>query len=152
MKKSLSNILAITSIIFITSSCNSDDSDSREVMVEITELPEQSRTFLQTNFNGFQVNRATKDVSSFDEYYEIFVNNGITIDFNRIGEWTEVDGNGLSIPTSFIDEEIVSYINTNYPTFPIENIDKKPYGYDVDLINNTELRFDTSGNFIGLGN
>ena len=149
MTKNILNLLAVASLIFSISACNSDDSDSREVIVEVAELPEQSRNFLETNFNGFQVNRATKDVSSFDEYYEIFVNNGITIDFNRIGEWTEVDGNGLSIPTSFIDEEIVSYINTNYPTFPIENIDKKPYGYDVDLINNTELRFDTSGKLIG---
>ena len=149
MKKNILNLLAVASLIFSTSACNSDDSDSREVIVEVAELPEQSRNFLETNFNGFQVNRATKDVSSFDEYYEIFVNNGITIDFNRIGEWTEVDGNGLSIPTSFIDEEIVSYINTNYPTFPIESIDKKPYGYEVDLINNTELRFNTSGKLIG---
>ena len=149
MKKNILNLLAVASLIFSTSACNSDDSDSREVIIEVAELPEQSRNFLETNFNGFQVNRATKDVSSFDEYYEIFVNNGITIDFNRIGEWTEVDGNGLSIPTSFIDEEIVSYINTNYPTFPIESIDKKPYGYEVDLINNTELRFNTSGKLIG---
>ena len=149
MKKNILNLLAVASLIFSTSACNSDDSDSREVIVEVAELPEQSRNFLETNFNGFQVNRATKDVSSFDEYYEIFLNNGITIDFNRIGEWTEVDGNGLSIPTSFIDEEIVSYINTNFPTFPIENIDKKPYGYEVDLINNTELRFNTSGKLIG---
>mgnify|MGYP003526165418 FL=1 len=149
MKKNILNLLAVASLIFSTSACNSDDSDSREVIIEVAELPEQSRNFLETNFNGFQVNRATKDVSSFDEYYEIFVNNGITIDFNRIGEWTEVDGNGLSIPTSFIDEEIVSYINTNFPTFPIENIDKKPYGYEVDLINNTELRFNTSGKLIG---
>ena len=149
MKKNILNLLAVASLIFSTSACNSDDSDSREVIVEVAELPEQSRNFLETNFNGFQVNRATKDVSSFDEYYEIFLNNGITIDFNRIGEWTEVDGNGLSIPTSFIDEEIVSYINTNYPTFPIESIDKKPYGYEVDLINNTELRFNTSGKLIG---
>ena len=149
MKKNILNLLAVASLIFSTSACNSDDSDSREVIIEVAELPEQSRNFLETNFNGFQVNRATKDVSSFDEYYEIFLNNGITIDFNRIGEWTEVDGNGLSIPTSFIDEEIVSYINTNYPTFPIESIDKKPYGYEVDLINNTELRFNTSGKLIG---
>lgn len=149
MKNNILYILAITSIIFTINSCRSENSENSEVRIEITELPEQSRNFLETNFNGFQVNRATKDVSSFDEYYEIFVNNGITIDFNRIGEWTEVDGNGLSIPTSFIDEEIVSYINTNYPTFPIENIDKKPYGYEVDLINNTELRFNTSGKLIG---
>ena len=149
MKNNILYILAITAIIFTINSCRSENSENSEVRIEITELPEQSRNFLETNFNGFQVNRATKDVSSFDEYYEIFLNNGITIDFNRIGEWTEVDGNGLSIPTSFIDEEIVSYINTNFPTFPIENIDNKPYGYEVDLINNTELRFNTSGKLIG---
>lgn len=152
MKKNTLSLLAVASLIFSTSSCNSDDSDSPEVIVEITELPEQSRTFLETNFNGFLVNRVTKDISSIDEYYEIFINNGITIDFNQTGEWTEVDGNGQSIPTGFIDEDIVNYTSMNFPSFPIENIDKKLYGYDVDLTNNTELRFDTSGNYIGLGN
>ena len=152
MKKNILNLLAVASLIFSTSACNSDDSDSREVIVEVAELPEQSRNFLETNFNEIQAIRIEKDIHSIEEYYEVYFNNGIQVDFSANGEWTEVDGNGLSIPTSFIDEEIVSYINTNYPTFPIENIDKKPYGYDVDLINNTELRFDTSGNFIGLGN
>ncbi|MFA4870811.1 MAG: PepSY-like domain-containing protein [Pedobacter sp.] len=142
---------AVVSLAFTAISCSKDD-DHSESLIQKSELASEARTFVDTYFSGSQVLRVEKDTRSTDEYYEIYFEGGIVADFNQSGKWTEVDGNNQPIPTGFILPAIVDYVTMNYATSAIESIDKKPYGFDVDLLNNTELRFSSTGVFLGLEN
>ncbi|MFV0228690.1 PepSY-like domain-containing protein [Empedobacter falsenii] len=115
-------------------------------------MPLQANNFIETYFVTATVAKVEKDIRSLDEFYEVRLADGTQIDFNETGIWTEVDGKNKSIPTQFINENIVKYVITNYTTTTIEGIDKKTYGFDVDLVNNTELRFDINGKFLGFDN
>ncbi|HNQ26728.1 MAG TPA: PepSY-like domain-containing protein [Aquaticitalea sp.] len=153
MKKLVLATTAILVLAFTGVSCSSDDDDNAsETIIDYSELSVECTTFVETYFNGYEVLRVEKGPYSVDEYYEITFVGGTQIDLNASCEWTEVDGNDQAIPTGFINTSIVEYVSTNYPTTAIESIDKKTYGFDVDLVDGTELRFDSEGNFLGLDN
>src|SRR5215217_7007166 len=92
---------AAVSLAFTAISCSKDD-DHSESLIQQGELASEARTFVDTYFSGSQVLRVEKDTRSTDEYYEIYFEGGIVVDFNQSGKWTEVDGNNQAIPTGFI--------------------------------------------------
>ncbi|MFV0180300.1 PepSY-like domain-containing protein [Empedobacter falsenii] len=144
--------ITVVSIAFTVTSCSSDDDNNHKTIIQVSELPLQANNFIETYFVTATVAKVEKDIRSLDEFYEVRLADGTQIDFNETGIWTEVDGKNKSIPTQFINENIVKYVITNYTTTTIEGIDKKTYGFDVDLVNNTELRFDINGKFLGFDN
>lgn len=152
MKKMFLSTVAVFTLAFTTVSCSSDDNNSSDIIVNYSELPTQAKEFTETYFSDLQIFRVEKDLKSIDEYYEVKFVGGMEIDFTQSGIWTNVDGNNKAIPTGFILAPIVEYVTTNYNATFIESIEKKGYGFDVDLVNNVELRFDLEGNFLGLGN
>lgn len=152
MKKVVLSSITVLALAFTGVSCSSDDNNSGETVINYSELSADCKTFVETYFTEYDILRVEKDIHSVDEYYEVKLVGGIQIDLNESCEWTEVDGNNQAIPTGFILPAIVDYVTANYSATSIESIDKKPYGFDVDLLNNTELRFDAQGLFLGLGN
>ncbi len=150
----MKNLVLSTATLILLSlsgvSCSSDDNNSTEMLIPASDLPAPSKTFLEAYFVDVAVVRVERDIHSVTEYYEVHLADGSQIDFDQAGNWTEVDGNHKAIPTGFIHPTIVSYVATNYPTTVIESIDKQIYGFDVDLLNQVELRFDYQGNFLGL--
>lgn len=152
MKKTISTAITALSIAFTATSCASDDHSTYETIIRASELPTQAKTFIDGYFTTATIVKVEKDIRSLDGFYEVDFSDGTQIDFNETGVWTEVDGNSKSISTQFINTNIVTYVTTNYTTTTIESIDKKTYGFDVDLVNNTELRFNTNGTFLGLDN
>lgn len=153
MKNVFLTTIALVTLSFTGISCSSDDNNnSSESIIQYAELSTDCKTFVETYFSGYEIQKIEKDTRSIDEYYEIYLVGGIQIDLNQSCQWTEVDGENQAIPTGFINTNIVNYVTTNYPTTAIESIEKKTYGFDVDLVNDTELRFDTEGTFLGLGN
>ncbi|WP_316839177.1 PepSY-like domain-containing protein [Pedobacter gandavensis] len=140
----------VVAMAVTTISCSKEDKHS-ESIIQKSELPSESRIFIDTYFSGNEILRIEKDTKSTDEYYEVNFVGGMSVDFDQWGKWTEVDGNNQAIQTGFILPTIVDYVKVNYATSAIESIDKKPYGFDVELLNNIELRFNSTGVFLGLG-
>lgn len=152
MKKIFLSTVLVLTFAFATVSCSSDDNNSSDRIINYSELPTEAKAFTETYFSGSEIMRVEKDVNSIDEYYEVKFVGGMEVDFTQSGIWTNVDGNKKSIPTGFILTPIVEYVTTNYSATSIESIEKQVYGFDVDLVNNVELRFDLEGNFLGLDN
>ena len=65
------------------------------------------------------------------------------------GEWTDVDAPlNEELPTGFYPEAIDTYLLANMDGAGINEISKERYGYDVELVTGTDLRFDSEGKFI----
>jgi len=138
-------------IAFAGTSCSNNDNDKeQEQLISPQELHQEAKTFIEEHFSDFTIHKVRTKLHSTDEYYKVYFVERMEIEFNVNGVWTEVDGNNSAIPTSFINSAILDYLTTNYPSVPIESIDRKWYGFKVKLLNRTKLRFDQQGGFSGM--
>ena len=119
--------------------------DDRPIPVE--QLPASAKTFVTKNFQGKKILYAEKDWNS----YECRLDDGTKIDFTSKGEWKQVDCHGMSaVPAVLVPEAIKQYVETNFSNCMITKIDKERHGYDIELSNDLELRFNHQGALIGM--
>ena len=114
--------------------------------IPVEQLPVAAKTFVQTNFQGKRILYAEKDWNS----YECRLDDGTKIEFNRKGNWKKVDCHMTAVPAAIIPELIQQYVTTNFPGTIITKIDKERYGYDIELSNDIDLKFNYQGALIGL--
>lgn len=113
--------------------------------ITFQQLPQKAQQFINTHFSGVEVLSAT-----VDDDYEVYLANGTKVEFTMQGEWKEVKCPGAAVPAAIIPAAISKYVKANFPNTTIVKIDKKYSGYEVELNNDLELKFDKNGNFIGL--
>lgn len=154
MKLNILKTIAAAGILFSFTACNSDDDTNNETNISFAELPEVSRTLIETNFSGVTANHVVKKNATDADgtLYETWLSNNFEIDFDASGNWTEIDGNMQQVPSALIPEAILNYIQTNYGSFFIQGIDKEPYGYQVEISNDVDLKFNADGTFIAVDN
>lgn len=123
-------------------SCSDDDEP-----VPVTKLPSSSQTFLNTYFDNVDIISVTKDKDD----YEVLLSNGYSVEFNTSVEWTDVDAPvGKTVPTGFYPAAIDTYISSAYSGSGINEISRIDRGYEVELINGTDLYFSADGTYIGI--
>ncbi|MGQ8869762.1 PepSY-like domain-containing protein [Myroides sp. TSA_177.3] len=125
---------------------------AKDVIITKNELPKKALAFMDTHFNGKTIQTVEKDADFLSVSYKVTFADRIEIEFDKGGEWDEVDGNRNPLPTSFILEPIVTYVKTNYPEAHIIKIEKETRLYEVKLDNGLELEFSTSGAFKRIDN
>ncbi|MBR5856445.1 MAG: PepSY-like domain-containing protein, partial [Bacteroidales bacterium] len=61
------------------------------------------------------------------------------------GLWTSIECRGSALPAAVVPAQILDYVKKNYPDTEIRKIDKEDRGgYEVELSNNMELKFNSS--------
>lgn len=154
MKNNLLKTVVILSLMFGFMSCSNDDDNNNDTLIEFGELPTVTQNFINTHFPDADVLRIEEDntPANGDDYYEVKLSNGFELDFNADGEWTDIDGNGNQVPDAIIPEAILTYTNANHSSNFIDGIEKKSYGYKIELNNDLDLKFDAEGTYIGIDN
>ena len=106
------------------------------------QLPANAKAFVTTHFEGQKIVYAEKEWG----IYECHLNHGTQIDFYKKGKWKKVDCNDFkAVPDVLIPEVIKQYVNENFPESIITKIEKERYGYDIELSNDLELKFNKQG-------
>ena len=111
--------------------------------VTFQQLPQKAQQFINTHFKGVEFLSAT-----VDDDYEVYLANGTKVEFTLQGEWKEVKCPGSAVPTAIVPAAITKYVKAQFPNSTIVKIDKKYGGYDVELNNDMELKFDKNGKFL----
>lgn len=111
--------------------------------VTFQQLPQKAQQFITTHFSGVEFLSAT-----VDDDYEVYLANGTKVEFTLQGEWKEVKCPGSAVPAAIIPAGISKYVKANFPNSTIVKIDKKYSGYDIELNNDMELKFDKNGRFL----
>lgn len=119
-------------------------------MIPVSQLPAAVKTFVANNFPGKNIAYAEKDVEFMGTKYEVMLNDGAKIDFDKKGNWDKVDCETYAVPAALIPASIAQYVKTNFPGTIIIKIDKERYGYDIELSNDIELKFNQSGALVGM--
>lgn len=110
-----------------------------------TQLPPEIQSFVQQTFPGQAISFAVKDWELFGSKYDVVLADGTQIDFNSDKTWDKIESHMNPVPAALIPAPIATYVNTNFAAVPIVKIDKEHYGYEVELGNGLELKFNQQG-------
>lgn len=144
----------------IFTACSNDD-DENSYVISFEELPSESQSFINVHFADYSVTKATEKTSGYSVSLSKntkdsnYASAGYEIEFDRNGNWIEIEGrNDAVLPDdilALIPRDIISYVNQNHSPRGITEIKKESYGYKIDLTGkpDLELMFDINGGYLG---
>jgi hypothetical protein len=123
----------------------------KEEMITESGLPATSREFINVHFPDVGISMIIKETETFSADYTVYLANGFEIDFTKSGDWDDVDGKYTAIPESILallPQGIQEYVNNTVRDCYIVEVNKERYGYEIELSNRIELKFNSQGDFI----
>ena len=106
-----------------------------------TQLPEKAQTFLATYFPEAKISLARKEIDVMELTYDVIFTDGTKVEFDRKGNWTEVDCLTHPLPSGIVPEAIEKVIRTQYPEAQATKIERDHREFDVKLNTRVELTF-----------
>ena len=134
MKKLLAIVMAMFVCVAVVKADN-------EVPVTVNELPATAQTFINTHFKDKKVALAKKETGFFELSYDVIFTDGNKLEFDRNGNWKEVNCKYSSVPAAVVPQQISDYVKANYAGINILSIEKDDREYEVRLANRVELTF-----------
>lgn len=138
MKKITISLFALAAVAGLTPACASADRPIR-----IDELPAAAQQTIEAHFKSAKVSYATIDEELFNKDYKVVFTDGMAVEFSSRGDWTQVDGERLTVPASIVPPQIREHVAGRFPEARIVKIERERRGYEVELDNGVELSFDT---------
>ena len=141
----MKKLLLIIAVIMGVFSLQARDTYSHDVKI----LPAAAQTTLKNNFKSdvshIKIDKSWGKISEYD----VVLTDGSEITFDSHGNWKDIEvrGNG-SVPKAFIPSSISDYVKQNQRNANIIGIEKKKSGYDVELSNGVEMKFNAKGQFL----
>ncbi len=109
--------------------------------VSVTELPAMAQQFIKQHFAGESVLFATVDSEILDKSYDVMFKNNCKVEFDKKGNWTEVDCQQKAVPAAIVPQQIKDYVNTNYAGEKITKIERDNGRYEIELSNRLDITF-----------
>ena len=144
----MKNVLSAMLLAFLVfqSACAGD-----VITHDTKKLPAAARTFISTYFTKAQVSHIKIESELFQtKKYEVLLTDRTEIDFDRDGEWLEVDCDEAPVPLGVIPSYVSEYLKAHYPDAYVTKIERKRREVEVDLSNDWSLTFNTKGELIGI--
>lgn len=129
--------LALACVFTLVTSACADNHQS----INHNQLPEKAQTFLSTYFPDAKISLARKEFDVMELSYDVIFTDGSKVEFDRKGNWTEVDCLTQPLPSGIVPEAIEKVIHTHYPTAHATKIERSHNEIDVKLDNRMELTF-----------
>lgn len=109
-------------------------------------LPAQAREMLDMHFPKAKIGMIKVDRHLLKKTdYDVKLVNGTKIEFNNAGKWTSVDCRKRQVPDALIKKPILNYVKKNGNGAFIVKIKNKASGYEVELSDGVELKFNKLG-------
>lgn len=112
--------------------------------ISMSQLPATAQQIIKKHFSGKKVALAKMETGLFEKSYDVVFNNGEKIEFDRKGNWTEIDCKMSSVPAALIPAKIKQYVKSTYPGAKIIQIEVDASEYEVKLSNRLEVTFNKS--------
>lgn len=130
-------ILAIACVFTLVTNACADNYQP----ISQTQLPEKAQTFLATYFPEAKISLARKEIDVMELTYDVIFTDGCKVEFDRKGNWTEVDCLTHPLPSGIVPEAISKFIRAQYPDAQVTKIERDHRETDVKLTNRVELTF-----------
>lgn len=118
--------------------------------ITISQLPQPAQQFINKHFNGKSVAIAKIESGIIERSYDVIFTNGDKLEFDRKGNWTDIDCKYSEVPAAAVPAQITDYVKKNHAGVKIIKIEREKNRHDVDLSNGWELTFDKKFNVIDI--
>lgn len=118
--------------------------------VQFEQLPTAAQQFVKQNFPNAKVAFAKMETKLFGATYDVVFINGDNLEFDKQGQWTEVNCRHLTVPADIVPAQIKTFVETNYPGVSYLSIERDRDSYEVRLSNFWEIKFDKNFNIIDM--
>ena len=122
-------------------SCNILANAGNDKPISVTTLPTKAQILLTNYFGNQKVALATIESGVVNRSYDVVLQNGTKLEFNKKGELTEIDCKQGVVPVNLIPLSIKNYLQNNYPGQSVKKLEIKKKEYEVELFNGMDLTF-----------
>ena len=109
--------------------------------ISVNALPAKAQTLLSNHFNNQKVMLATIESGVVSRSYDVVLQNGTKLEFDKKGNLKEIDCKHGIVPALLIPQAIRNYLKENYPAQAVKKIEMNKNEYEVELINGLDLTF-----------
>ena len=122
-------------------SCNMVANADNDKPISVKALPAKAQILLNNHFNGQKVMLATIETGVINKSYDVVLQNGTKLEFDKKGNLTEIDCKQGKVPAKLIPQAIRNYLKKNYPAQAVKKIEMSKNEYEVELANGLDLTF-----------
>lgn len=141
----MKKILLIMAVLSGFISASARDTYSHDVAM----LPVAAQNMLKKAFKADVSHiKIEKEWGHISEY-DVVMTDGSEITFDSKGNWKDVEvrRNG-AVPSEFVPVAIQNFVKKDQKNVTITGIEKSRHGYDVELSNGIDMKFDSDGKFL----
>ena len=132
--KKIKFFLLMAMVMTMSLTMSADDDDR---VINYDQLPEAAQTFLKAHFAAKVPLVLTADWDDYTIRYE----SGEKVEFDRSGNWKDIECYSSKVPNDVIPEQIANYIKQNYPGKSVIKLERHRSVYEVKLNNGMEVEF-----------
>ena len=126
--------------------------------IQVGQLPTKAQTLITTYFKHHKVALAKMESGLFYKSYDVIFTTGEKLEFDKSGDWTEIQCKASEVPVQVLPAEIQckasevpvqvlpaeirSYVSSTYPDAKVLEIERDGKEYEVKLSNGWEITFD----------
>ncbi|HCC51737.1 MAG TPA: hypothetical protein DEQ30_06485 [Porphyromonadaceae bacterium] len=116
--------------------------------IRFEQLPEKSKEFIRKFFSEKDISYIKMESEFLFKSYEVYFVDGSKVEFDKRGEWDNVECKKRKIPDGIAPDKIARYVEKNHSNSKIIKIDRDSRSYEIELDNNVEIKFDMRFNVI----
>lgn len=120
-------------------SCNMAANAGNDKPISVNALPAKAQTLLNNHFNGQKVMLATIESGVVSRSYDVVLQNGTKLEFDKKGNLTEINCKQGIVPALLIPQAIKNYLKDNYAGQSVKKIEMNKNEYEVELTNGLDL-------------
>ena len=139
MKKLLFMVVTLMVTAFVAKA-------DHDQVINFNQLPTSAQTILKQHFGSKVPLVVTMD---WDDYTIVY-DSGEKVEFDKQGNWKEINCRTSVVPSQLIPQQIKNHIKATFPGTSIINIDRSRRGYEVKLNNGLEVEYDRNYNVIDI--
>ncbi len=118
-----------------------------DMTMAFEQLPTPAQQFIKQHFPNETVATIIKDYDDLTYTYDVKFVSRKDLEFDKNGEWLQVDCQTEAVPIAIIPANIASYVSATFSQNFIVDIEREMWSYNVGLNNDLDLEFDKNGNF-----
>lgn len=122
-------------------SCNIVANAGNNKPISVNALPAKAQTLLSNYFSDQKVMLATIESGVSSRSYDVVLQNGTKLEFDKKGNLTEIDCKKGTVPNLLIPQAIKNYLKDNYAGESVKKIEMNKKEYEVELSNGLDLTF-----------
>lgn len=120
--------------------------------INVKQLPAAAQQTLAKSFKNKKVALAKKETGVLSCSYDVIFTNGDKIEFDKSGNWTEIDCKHSAVPAALVPSAISKYVKAKYPGKKILQIEKDRRNYEVELSGGLEITFNEKFQVVDIDN